>query len=266
MPGKRKQTQFLKKNQKQIISSLRKFCIEKDPEALHKMRVELKKRKAYRYFLEATHGKKYKEAIKPTKSLFKKAGTIRTAFLNIDLFKNLKIRNKRLHDTQIQTVNSETNDFCHNQFEFIFAVKRSTKFFLNKLKKVSKSKTRTFFIHEIEEMQVNLDSNLVAEEWHEFRKRIKNVLYNYRLAGKKTKNKLDLNLQYLDELQEKIGQWHDKVVAREIINPRLKSGKLLIKKLNSESDEILNQVKEMAKDFKQKALPVIIFDSADKAL
>jgi CHAD domain-containing protein len=53
----------------------------------------------------------------------------------------------------------------------------------------------------------------VGDELHQARKKIKTMLYVQKILPPEITERVRLNTDYLDQLQEAIGQWHDVVVA-----------------------------------------------------
>jgi CHAD domain-containing protein len=236
MFSRNQQKKFLRKNRKRIIFHLVAFCENNDAEDLHKMRVALKKLKAFIYFLSKTTKLKHlPNLLVPVKAIFKHAGDIRNAQVNIELAKNFHLTNKRFCTAQEKIIEGESVRFWQRAEVSISTIERTVVSIFPYLKDVKTRRVVKFFRKEIKKSDHRLQKDLNTEEWHSFRKKIKIILYAYKLSGGSAEQKIYLNLLYLDDLQESIGKWHDIVMASDLIHQQTKPAKLLTQKLIHQS-------------------------------
>ena len=95
-------------------------------------------------------------------------------------------------------------------------------------------------------------SKALGDELHDCRKRLKNLLYLDKLLGKKESKRFHFNHDYLDALQEDLGQWHDMVLLTTYVKETGRHATLL-KKLSGEQLALLMKIRLVAKDFSRKA-------------
>ncbi len=62
---------------------------------------------------------------------------------------------------------------------------------------------------------------------HKLRKRLKKIMYIYKAISKKVNKKLVLDSEYINQLQEKAGDWHDSYAALQFLSSQSNSIELL---------------------------------------
>jgi len=187
----------------QNLSTYRK---DKNPEFLHRLRVDFKKIKAIFSFAEKIYIEKY-DIIK-LKPLFLKAGKIREMQLNIHLLsavshppERLIARLKKKENILIQQFiqNGSRNIILINEFREKTCIPeklRSKKIILKYFKK-EKKKAKKILRHKD------------REGMHVYRKKIKKMMYIYNALPKGIQKKIELNETKINKLQEQLGDWHD---------------------------------------------------------
>ena len=256
MFSRNQQKKFLRKNRKKIVFHLQAFCENRDAEDLHKMRLAIKKLKAFIYFLaNTTKLKHFPNFLSPLKPIFKHAGDIRNAQVNIELMKNFNLTNKRFCVEQEKIIESESVQFCRKALVSIDTIEKTLLSIFPYLKDKKAKRIVKFFKNEIQKSEARLHANMNTEEWHTLRKKIKNILYVYKMTGQSVIQKIPLNILYLGDLQESIGKWHDIMVASDLIYQQPKSSKILSDKLHrqstSQNQQLINSVKEFSKKVNQ---------------
>ena len=250
MLSKKKQGKFLIKTRDKISLQLISFCENQEPENLHKMRVEIKKLRSFIYFLRKlkllNH---YQNAIEPVKNIFKHGGRIRMAQVNLELAKKLRLKTKNFREEQNKIIETELLEFCLIQKSSVKSIKSLFKYILPFLRNIRDKRILDFFKKEIKKSRLKLQTDMNPEEWHSFRKQLKIILHIYHLQEEITAKKISLNSFYLDDLQESIGKWHDKIEAFGLINQKTRSGKLHAKKIIHESDLQKQEITVKANNF-----------------
>lgn len=194
------------------IQSLDLFLQSGKEEAMHELRVSLKKGRALLDFLEKQkkHEKKISKLKKQVREVFKQAGLIRLNHLRIKWMKSNRYR-LLLQNASLETdLNGYTSDFLSEA--------RRNKNVLTALHKtVAKESEHTSLVQvlsyakKLKAKVIRLASGLQQSHWHHLRKNIKRLMYAYHWLMEKDKIKL-LTLRqynYLDQLQSSIGLWHD---------------------------------------------------------
>ena len=252
MLSRNQQKKFLRKNRTRIIFHLEAFCENRDSVDLHKMRLAIKKLKAFIYFLsKTTKLKNFTNLLSTLKPIFKHAGNIRNAQVTMELAKNFNLKNKRFCEEQEKIIESESVQFCRKALVSIDTIERTLLSIFPYLKDRKTKRIVEFFRNEIQKSGARLHTNMNTEEWHTLRKKIKNILYVYKMTGQSVIQKIPLNIRYLEDLQESIGKWHDIIMASDLIYQQTRSSKILSEKLHRQSiaqnEQLMNSVKEFLK-------------------
>ncbi len=204
--------EFALKQSDAAVHLLDEYLKTNDGEALHQLRVSIKKiRSVLRYFEnQQLHEKKIKQLKKQLRHVFQSAGFIRETQLQIQWLKRNRYRillNESLLETDVsfyeqvfldeagksrkilESIRKELNKFCKDADE------------LSVFNYAEQLKQRIFF----QLKSVNMSG------WHELRKIIKQLLYAQNWLSESEKIKLLPVKQtaFLDQLQEAIGNWHD---------------------------------------------------------
>ena len=254
MLSRNQQKKFLRKNRTRIIFHLEAFCEKRDSVDLHKMRLAIKKLKAFIYFLsKTTKLKNFTNFLSPVKSIFKHAGNIRNAQVTMELTKNFNLKNKRFCVEQEKIVESESVQFCRKALVSIDTIEQTLLGIFPYLKDKKTKRIVKFFKNEIQKSETGLHKNMNTEEWHTLRKKIKNIIYIYKMTGQSVIQKIPLNIRYLEDLQESIGKWHDIMMASDLTYQQTGSSKILLEKLHLQSTAQNEQLISSVKEFSKKA-------------
>src|SRR5579872_4755604 len=98
---KKEEVKFLDKEWKEMSSRLKAFLESGDQEELHQFRVQIKKLRAMLYLFEHTsrqHG--IAKEFKPVRKIFKHAGQIRDAHINLQLSSRYVLKNESFEASQ----------------------------------------------------------------------------------------------------------------------------------------------------------------------
>lgn len=204
--------EYAEKQMELAVHYLSVYAQSGNEEALHQLRVVLKKSRAVmHYFLhEKLHVKKVTKLKKDIRNIFHTAGSIRAAQLQMKWMK----RNRYLILLQSSSLK---NDLLYYNELFKTDAKKSLKILSDVKTKLvehcSDSAGSNVLQHAIVLKQTIQSTIEILRQpgWHELRKTIKQLLYAYNWQLEKDKIKL-LTVKehtYLDQLQEAIGTWHD---------------------------------------------------------
>lgn len=248
MISRKEQLRYYDDRWKSIRRELGKFPGRREPESLHRLRVEIKKLKAL--ILLVPEAERPSRDFRLVKKIFRKAGSIRQAQLNLGLAKKFQagtaVQNKLKQQIR--------------EGEIVFSGKIPA--WLRKLRKTEKTFRRDFQKRSTKEVSKIVQAELdfiqdifvrsVKEELHFARKHIKILLYLYSVCGKKEKSRLGLDHSYLDRLQELLGEWHDHETLLSFLAEN-KTGHNVLAKAKRRAAVLLDKVLNQAGDFPAKA-------------
>jgi CHAD domain-containing protein len=204
--------QYLKKQQHACVKQMQLFVSENDAEAVHQLRVALKKiRASYRFLktlkLSPTVKKNYKNLLHP---FFTEAGELR----------RLQLLRQMLLDHQWQqmilfseSLNSEAvrTYLLKQNFDANRKVINKLTHALQQKAKPVKEENGFLYAAKLHLTIITVITKHSVDDLHELRKQIKQLLYSYQWMPPHLQLRLLTVNQYrqLDVLQEAIGQWHD---------------------------------------------------------
>lgn len=248
------QKDYLKERITGVADNLSHFVKDQNPEALHQMRVEIKKvNSLLRLQVFANPKSKTVYCFRPVKKLFKQAGLIREAQLNLENLESIQVKDEKL-ELLIQTIiGKETKKFFVNAVDSEKKLKRSSEKTLKKVESVPENKALDFFRINLKFVSKNLKRRLYINRLHESRKSIKILIHIHELSPKYQIGELEINWIYLDLLQDKIGKWHD-MYRTELWMKKNKANKSSLKIIHKSLQEQLIEIKELKKDFEIKVM------------
>ena len=214
MLTKKKQRKFLAKKNKEWQTWLQAYNDSRDPEALHQLRLTLKKLKAVaRFSKDVSGGQMLKDFQHGLQDMFKQAGIIRDAGNQLQLLENFHTPQNFIHQqAQLQAIAIA---------EFTGQVKawrrrgiRAAERLLTHVRPVTIDGIRDWYATQLISTGILLTAS--GDDLHQARKQIKDLLYILKLLPSEAAAQLRLDVGYLDQLQEAIGQWHDAVIIAAI--------------------------------------------------
>lgn len=216
-----RQKKYFNKRWKLLQDHLLRFASSHDAEELHRLRVEIKKINALIGLTADVTGKKeIKRHFEPVKKIFDRAGKIRSATINLQLSKKYKITNRIFKNKQKSIINDESKKFLDSYGNYAKILKKAEQNMQNDFADLKKNSVLKFFKEQLKKINHLLGSDKNGEKLHKARKKIKILLYLHGAISKKPADKLKINTNYLDDLQEKIGYWHDTVSVLEFLEAK----------------------------------------------
>lgn len=195
---------YFKKEWKLMQAHLEAFITAKEQEDLHEFRVQVKKLKALLILTDQSASSvPLIHFLKPVRKIFRLGGTLRNAYVSDKLTGHNLCKDNVLVD------------FCSLVKKRQRSIRRSYNVIKKKLRRVGGKSVREFYESQLRRIARDLSSQPSAMQLHDCRKWIKVLLYNYQVAHDDLA--FSLNTAYLDQLQEEIGDWHDRCLAGEII-------------------------------------------------
>lgn len=223
-------------------------------ETIHKLRVEIKKVRAFTQFSHALRGQQLSSAdLKKVKRIFKHAGMIRDAYTSLLTMKRYRITNTVLRSEEAGIVKNESGKFRALSGNYDKSISKADKTFHRKVHAVKNNAIKHWFGIQLSFIASALEG-ASAYHLHPARKRIKALLYILAILPEKMATSLGLNTTYLDKLQDAIGKWHDHTTATALLIGKAPKGKSMVGKLQEEEHKTLREVRELSADFLSKAL------------
>jgi CHAD domain-containing protein len=254
MLKKKRQLKYLNKRWANMHHHLQTFSNDGGQETIHKLRVEIKKVRAFTQFSHALRGQQLSTAdLKKIKRIFKHAGMIRDAYTSLLTMKRYRISNTVLRSEEAGIIKNEAGKFRTLSGNYNKRISKADKTFHKKVHAVKNNAIKHWF-----GLQLRIIASALGEssvyELHPARKRIKTLLYILAILPEKMASGLRLNTTYLNKLQDAIGQWHDHSTATALLIGKTPKGKTMVAKLQEEEHKTLQEVRKLSADFLSKAL------------
>ena len=246
MLNKKEQRKFIQKRGANIVGHLAAFSREQDPESLHQLRVEIKKLKGFLALSAHCTGKQ--KLTKESKQVFKQAGAIRTAQLNLEFIQQYRLKDARFKKEQESIVLGQSREFSASAKKYSKTIRKNITSIADNLKPIHDKCIEGWYKESLRDLKkVFLALNI--EELHEGRKTIKNLLHVHGMLHKSLLHSLNLNIEYLEKLQEAVGKWHDVVDSYDMLVKAKSRNKKVLPVFEKEISASLEVVKKMAADF-----------------
>lgn len=229
------------------------FADSGSQEALHKLRVEIKKIRAFGKFTELYRGKKKAVHLKTIKKIFHRAGTIREANINLQMMKQYHINHPAFGAESTHILQQESEKFRSHTARYDKHIRNTVQSLLKTLHPVRNSDIRHWFKRQLKKIAAGVTASS-TDQLHPARKNIKYLLYVHGILQKRLVEKLNVNIDYLDRLQDDIGKWHDTVVAVKLLASGNAGNKARISSLQKEQDKTGAVVHATSNGFWDKAL------------
>ena len=239
---------FSKHLTQDLVDRLHFFLNYQEEDTLHDIRVEIKKVKAVLSLLGHSH-KKFNthKAFLPYRTIFRKADAIREPI----------ILNTILSDNQLTETNNDqprllkgpTVEAFLDDIPFhIESVLSSWKKLKPWIRTENRKEFKGFMRKKKKEVEKGIFPTPDMENIHAIRKKIKAILYLSKIKGDLSKTEE----KFYHEMEQTIGQWHDKqVLQANLNNLNGRADKEKIKKLVSMIKLDKSKMKTMAGDFYQ---------------
>jgi CHAD domain-containing protein len=207
----KQQRQYLTKQNNAWQEHLQTFRDSRDPEALHQLRVTLKKLKAVARFSKDCAGTKAVRDFNGLKKMFKQAGVIRDAGNHLQLLERFHPASEEYKTQQQHLQTTETERFIQQIKKYRRQGKRAGRRLVGHVHSIPAHSIQDWYAVQIITTGILLTAS--GDDLHNARKQIKDMLYVEKLLPATVSADLNLNRPYLDDLQDAIGQWHDAVVV-----------------------------------------------------
>jgi CHAD domain-containing protein len=249
MLKKKRQHEYIDKRCKSMILHINAFCVKKSPEELHKLRVEIKKLRAFISFAEKLTNEKFSKHIKPVIKIFKQAGEMRTANLNLKMIRKYRIHNAGFKKEQQAVFKTASEEFCASSEKNKTSICECCEAIRGKCHDIDNKEIIDFYKKRIRSLSAFFSKKTGEGKLHDHRKKIKILLYTESFLQRSVREKLKLNRSYLDALQNAIGEWHDTTLLIGLFQNMNFAGKETIKQLTKKRETLLQAATLQAKEF-----------------
>lgn len=250
---KKEEIRQLDKLWKKAKKHFQNFLKSKDQEDLHQFRVRVKKLKAMLTFYAAAHNnQKLLHYFKPVKKVFAKAGDIRNAYINLKLNDEYQLNNKDFKQQQQHLLTNIINRFKKRSNKHLQVIKKAHFTLQNNIDHVKSRTILNFYQEKLAAVESFFDQPTMDNELHNTRKKIKLLLYNRNLAVHAISRKLIINFDYLDNLQNVIGDWHDHNLTLQVFSNLKKPEVKAMDNLQKSNANLERIIMEQGADFRSK--------------
>lgn len=239
-----------------MLAHLLAFCETQKQEELHQFRLQVKKIRALLLFLQ---GRSAIKPLKPLQAIFKQAGKIRSAHVNLAIIEQYQVADTEIENEQEKIANSESKRFCSEVGAHVKTLKKLRKALAAIFQDIENKAVVPVYKKQLKKLtRFFTRPNLPVLKLHQTRKKIKNLLYFCDVLPDSLLQKFQLNIACLDQLQEAIGQWHDVVVAFELLKTEGIADKKVMNLLERRRFSLFASIRALAADFTKKSvfLPV----------
>jgi len=187
------------------------FYYDRDPRSVHQARVATKRLKAQLLLFQAQgDASDLPPAFGKVQKIFKHLGRIRSAQIHLTRLEGHGMATSE-HGRKVRyTQTIETKRFADHYSAYAKDLKKAHADLEAGFSNLDLSLLETFLRKEMRVVERFFRKTYKdADQLHDIRKRIKNLLFIHPVLPKMLRNKLRMNTDYLDELQEAIGKWHD---------------------------------------------------------
>ena len=249
---KKEACKYLNKQWEKMQDEFKQFTITRSPEALHHFRVQVKKIRSFLTLLQAGKKNNYLlEIFKPVKKIFKSAGVIRDAFVHNKQAKDNHINLPELYEVQEALQENETNKLINKQEKSLKKIKKVKSELYTQLHGLSQDEMKIFFTRQISAAKKILNRHSFTEQLHTGRKMLKHLMYNKHIIPADLSESMNIDLDYVDDMQQTLGEWHDNKLALAFFSPKLSIENLQC--LKKKKEELERTIITKANRFSQKA-------------
>lgn len=248
MLTKKKQRQYLTGKEQQWLDDLVAFDESRDEEALHRLRLGIKKIRALVRLSGHQRGKSLAKGFRPLKKMFRQAGMIRDSRSQLRLLEEHNLLSPEYRERRDRELRDAGDQFSRRVGVYRKQGKKAGRMLLADLHSIHSGRIRRWVANEIIRTAILLTKS--ADELHRARKKIKTLLYVQKILPNKLTTQLRLNTAYLDKLQDSIGKWHDVLVAATDWSDKSDAGEQQMLRECREKEQV---VRALADDFYRRA-------------
>lgn len=234
------ETTYLDEQWRRLKSSLTSYLKGGKQEELHIFRVQVKKIRAFLILSDSTTCAALQRRFKPVKKIFRDAGDIRNAFLNLKTYRDEPNIHKRSRKSLRRQMKKAVRHFKAAGVANKMRLKEMWRQIRKRIRPIEKAPASLFYKQQLQVVAGMLAMHGSENELHNCRKILKVLIYNYAWAA----GLLDvtLNVEYLSKVEDAIGKWHDHISAsRQMV----KSGR----KVQYDDTSLRDQITDISRHF-----------------
>ncbi len=133
------------------------------------------------------------------------------------------------------------------------ALKKVQKHLMKNVKNIDTKYTKNYIFNKLSSIEKRLAHRKKTELLHECRRDMKRLVYLYNELPRDQRHKIGLNKDYLHQLEDSIGQWHDTTTAVDYMLKQEPQSKLTLEALQSREDDLLRSIRKKSKRFSKRA-------------
>lgn len=238
-----------------MLAHLKSFYKNQDPEDIHRLRVEIKKIYALLALLKnCCADVEFFGHVKPVKKIFKEAGSIRDAQVNLQFIFSQRNTNEEYKTRQRSLIKRLEKEFCTGINSHVKSVGKYYTIIRKSFSDIKNDCILQFFKKQMKKTEQALTDLTDKKRLHKCRKRIKRMIYIYALLDSTLKKKLKLNMAYLNKLEKAISQWHDSVVARDVLRDASFAETRLLTKLENQCKKMISGIGVLSRNFSKRVV------------
>ena len=238
--------EYTKSEVKSLINHLRDYGRHGKPDALHKIRVDIKKIKAIVAALNGClKGFKAHKNFTPFRNIFRKAGSIREPDVLARMLRQYRI-DEPVDELTSGNVKRSAAAFKSDVPRFINVVKKNTKKLAASSKQVHHDDFSSYLTDKKKEVKSQLYPRPKMAIIHKVRKGIKELMYLSELEDNGKKR----DLKFYDSMQDVIGRLHDKQVLIDLLkNKNARAHRVPLSSINSECRSDKREIFRLSSDY-----------------
>jgi CHAD domain-containing protein len=253
MLKKERQYKYFDKRWEAMLDHLRIFSQNQDPEAIHHLRVEIKKIYALLALIEKCSADiEFSEYAEPVKKIFKEAGGIRDAQINLQLISSHGNTNEEYENRQRSLIKRREKKFCSVINTHIKDIKKPYTIIRKSMSDIKNDCILKFYKKQMKKVEKAITDLTNEKQLHKCRKRIKKMIYIHGMLDSVLKKKLEINIDYLGKLEEAISKWHDSVVTLDVLRNTSFAKKQLLTKLENQCKRMIRGISILSRNFSKK--------------
>ncbi|MDP4266455.1 MAG: CHAD domain-containing protein [Bacteroidota bacterium] len=256
MLSKGKQNQYIRKRLNDLYSHFNLFIQTKNPEELHQMRLEVKRIKALLLFFEKclqTH--RLTDDFKSVRLIYKNAGEIRKIHINLLLVDKYKIADDVFINGQNEILSKLNNKFMSKKNLYEEIILKIQKKLSKDFENIENNSVLKLYYKKLNSLIRLFSNEKYKNNLHNCRSKVKELLYIYNALNKSFGKKLSLNINYLDQIQNAIGEWHDTTLIVELLKDKKYTNNQVINYLEFKTGNLLTYINSLLFDFSKKIIP-----------
>lgn len=244
MLSKKRQHEYLRTHWDHAMIHYDHFAKRTNAEAIHQLRVEIKKINALIFLHDEVYKPKSKKSTRPLRKLFKQAGVIRDAQVSAHLVRDQKSVPKLFFSNQSKLVATEANnlrDFINKHADEIMLSNVAA---WRQLKPIAYRDIARVIRKQQKKIATYFRPRIKLKELHFVRKEIKRLVYISSMLKTSDHTRLPADVEKYRNLEQVIGEWHDAECAAELLRKHSPSSASAIRRLKRKSKVLIGDMRK----------------------